>query len=138
MKEVKIGGDCAPEPKWYKLHMGDKEPSGGEILLSFNLFEKGQVPELKFNIVPNSYEVEVEISVLGLRDLKPSVGWLPVNKPFLKLDLNSVNRAGEDVSELKTQPNESGANPNINTVLSFHCMMPYHYIYCPAISVSYI
>lgn len=40
-------------------------------------------------------DVNIEINILGLRGLKPALGWLPVNKAFIKFDLNSLCMPGE-------------------------------------------
>lgn len=42
-------------------------------------------------------EVSIEINILGLRGLKPSLGWMPVNKAFIKFDLNSLALPGDGV-----------------------------------------
>ena len=81
----------------------------------------------------------IEINVLGLRDLKPAVGWMPVNKAYMKIDLNSLELPGESllIKEIKTQPLEPGPNPNINAVLSFPCKMAKHEIFCPSLTVKF-
>ncbi len=42
-------------------------------------------------------DTTVEKNVLGLRDLKPPLGWVPVNKPYVKFDLNSLQIPGEEM-----------------------------------------
>ena len=81
--------------------------------------------------------VTVEINVLGLRDLKPSVGFLPVTKPFVQFDVKSLmyNQAANLERDFSTQPLEHGANPNINAVICFDCKIPIDRLYCPAITV---
>mmetsp|Transcript_8349 Transcript_8349/g.8258 ORF Transcript_8349/g.8258 Transcript_8349/m.8258 type:complete len:976 (+) Transcript_8349:1306-4233(+) len=136
MKEIKRDTTLAPRPKWYKLDMGKPGTEEGEILMSFSLQQSGNVPY--YSLVPQSTEVTIEINILGLRDLKPAVGWMPVNKAFMKFDLKSLQLPGESlpVQELRTQPFEPGPNPNINTVLSFTCMIPTDSLYCPALNCT--
>jgi hypothetical protein len=68
--------------------MGKPGSGMGEILVSFNLFTTSALPQ--FNLVPETIETCIEINCLGLRDLKPALGWVPVNKAFLKFDMNSL------------------------------------------------
>lgn len=79
----------------------------------------------------------VEINVLGLRDLKPPVGFLPVTKPFVQFDVRSLmfNSDGNLERDFTTQPLERGSNPNINAVVCFDCKIPIDSLYCPAITV---
>jgi len=88
--------------------------------------------------VPEVTDTTVEINVLGLRDLTPAVGWVPVNKPFVKFDLNSLQVPGEEVKirNIQTMPVETGANPNINTVLRFEMKMPVDPLFCPALTAA--
>lgn len=137
MNDIKKGDtDLAPRPIWFKLDMGKPGTEEGEILMSFSLKDKVYTPMR--NLIPVSIEVTVEINILGLRDLKPAVGWMPVNKAFMKFDLKSLQLPGESlvVQELRTQPFEPGPNPNINSVLSFSCMIPKDPLYCPALNCT--
>ena len=128
----------APRPKWHKLDMGKPGTEEGEILISFTVCSAEFAPT--YTISPATKDVTFEINILGLRDLKPSLGWMPVNKAFLKFDLKSLEMPGESqiIKELKTQPFEPGPNPNINTVLSFSAKIPVDYLFCPALTVTVI
>lgn len=79
----------------------------------------------------------VEINVLGLRDLKPSLGFVPVNKSYIIFDLSSLQLPGEgkSIRNVQTQPGEPGPNPNLNAIIKFECMMPTDPMYSPALSV---
>mmetsp|Transcript_4050 Transcript_4050/g.3879 ORF Transcript_4050/g.3879 Transcript_4050/m.3879 type:complete len:713 (+) Transcript_4050:1971-4109(+) len=61
---------------------------------------------------------------------------MPVNKAYVKVNLNSIQIPGEDllIQELETQPFESGPNPNISSVLSFTCKIPIEPLYCPVLT----
>ena len=52
---------------------------------------------------PDTAKMEVEINILGLRGLQ-STGLIPVKKPFIKFNLNSL-----------VPPNEGGQIQNIKT-----------------------
>jgi hypothetical protein len=80
----------------------------------------------------------VEINVLGLRNLKPALGWVPVNKAYVIFDLSSLQLPGESlkVRNVQTQPGEPGPNPNLNAIIKFTCNMPTDPLYSPALSCS--
>lgn len=120
--------DC-PRPSWYKLSLGTDDTEEGEILMSFMIVDK-VIPNF---FMPKLKEVSVEIFALGFRDLKPALGWLPVSKPFIKIDLNAIQFPGEQslVTELTTQPNSHGPNANIGAVLSFKTKIPIDPLFCP-------
>jgi hypothetical protein len=88
LEEAAVNDPTPKRPQWYSLSMGKPGSELGEILVSFNLFETDMVPT--FDLMPEVIDTTVEINVLGLRDLKPALGWVPVNKPFVKFDLNSL------------------------------------------------
>lgn len=128
----------AQRPRWLELNMGKPGTEEGEILISFNLMEDYEKPD--YDLRPITKDFMFEINVLGLRDLKPSLGWMPVNKAYCKFDLKSLEMPGESqmITELKTQPFEAGPNPNINTVLSFTTKIPVDHLFAPALTVKFI
>jgi hypothetical protein len=79
-----------------------------------------------------------EINVLGLRDLKPAFGWLPVTKAFLEFDMSSLKVPGEatSIANIRTTPSDKGPNPTLNTVLKFNFSMPKDKLYCPSLSCA--
>jgi hypothetical protein len=137
---VRIDGNHfeAQRPRWLYLNMGRPGTEEGEILISFNLINEGIQPD--YDLRPITRDFTFEINVLGLRDLKPSLGWMPVNKAYCKFDLKSLEMPGESqmITELKTQPFEPGPNPNINTVLSFTTKIPVDHLFAPALTVNVI
>ena len=61
-------------------------------------------------------------------------------KKFISFDLNSINISGknEDFFEpIKTQPNEAGNNPNINSVIKFNDKLPKDDIFIPKLQCNY-
>jgi len=80
----------------------------------------------------------VEINVLGLRNLQPALGWVPVNKAYVIFDLSSLQLPGESlkVRNVQTQPGEPGPNPNLNAIIKFTCSMPTDPLYSPSLSCS--
>ena len=137
MSEAYSNNGTAPRPKWKQLSLGRKGTEKGEILISFSII-KPDVTALEFNIIPEFEDKNAEINILGLRDLKPAVGWLPVNKAFVKFDMNSLELPGVSlgISKIETQPFESGSDPNINTSISFKCKMPRDRIFSPMLTAT--
>ena len=118
-------------PKWHNLFLPKSNKKQGQILMSFYIFDKnigisGQELLKNIKYKPQTTLYNFEISVLGLRELKP-LGIIGVKKPFIKFDLNSLNVTGEPEDEhtpIKTVPVSGGANPTINTVIQFQTKLP--------------
>ena len=74
-----------------------------------------------------------------MRDLQ-SLGLLPVRRPCIKFDINSL-RPLEEKQELNekgalvTESKEGGSNPNITTILNFSLDLPKNLELCPSLSV---
>jgi hypothetical protein len=66
-------------------------------------------------------EYQLEINVLGLRQLE-SFGLMPIKKPFVKFRIKSLlpPEKAQAVTNVSTDPNANGPNPNINTMLTFN------------------
>jgi len=93
LDEASMNDPQPKRPHWCSLNMGKPGSELGEILISFNLYDTTNIPH--YDLMPACEETTVEINVLGLRDLKPPLGWVPVNKAFVKFDLNSLQLPGE-------------------------------------------
>lgn len=80
-------------------------------------------------------EYNVEINVLGLRNLQ-SFGLVPVKKPFIRFNLRSLlpPEKAKAITNVKTNPLDTGPNPNINTTVSFTMQFPASSLYCPKLS----
>ena len=122
------------EPKWHHLFLPKSNKQQGEILLSFYIFDSENSQLI--NNIDNTPEVSLynfEISILGLRQLKP-LGMIAVKKPYIKFDLNSLNVTGkpDDAhANIQTIPVSGGANPTINTVIKFDAKLPKNDIFMP-------
>ena len=119
------------KPKWHNLFLPKSNKKQGQILMSFYVFDKtiglsGEDLIKSINYKPPTTLYNFEISVLGLRQLKP-LGLIEVKKPFIRFDLNSLNVTGEpedDHAPIQTIPVNGGANPTINTVIQFQTKLP--------------
>jgi len=63
----------------------------------------------------------MSLKILGMRGLK-SKGILPIKKAYMKIDLNMFKNQGEKNTlkrVYKTEPKESGPNPNLSTVVTY-------------------
>ena len=119
------------KPKWHDLFLPKSNKKQGKILISFYIFdqnvkERGDELYKKISYLPKTMLYNFEISVLGLRELKP-LGLIGIKKPFIKFDLNSLNVTGkpeDDHAPVKTIPVSGGENPTINTVIQFETKLP--------------
>ena len=135
-----IVGNEVPKPTWHPIKQVwlDSEPDIGQLLVSFSILNpKEQFMRSldKVNIAPETTEYQIEIIVLGLRDLESS-GVLPVTKPFVKFNLKSLlppSNSGA-VENIETQPLSAGANPTLSTVIKFNIQLPCDPLYCPALT----
>ena len=130
------------EPKWHNLFLPKSNKQQGQILLSFYIFDQERYNRndltkeslsQKLNFTPEVSLYNCEISILGLRQLKP-LGMIEVKKPFIKFDLNSLNVTGkpEDAhANIQTVPVSGGSNPTINTVIKFDTKLPINPIFMP-------
>ena len=75
------------------------------------------------------------VLVLGLRQLE-SFGLMPIKKPFVKFRVKSLlpPEKAQAVTNVATDPNACGPNPNINTMLTFNVQLPIEELYCPSLA----
>jgi len=122
------------EPKWHNLFLPKSNKQQGQILLSFYIFDQDKVGLIQnIDYIPKVSLYNCEISILGLRQLKP-LGMIGVKKPFIKFDLNSLNVTGkpEDAhANIQTVPVSGGTNPTINTVIKFDAKLPENPVFMP-------
>ena len=124
----------AREPKWHKLFLPKSNKQQGRLLLSFYIFDdehKDLIPQI--NIKQNVKLYSFEFNILGLRQLKP-LGMIPVKKPFIKFNLNSLNVTGDPKdahADIQTIPISGGINPTINTVIKFDANLPENDTFIP-------
>lgn len=129
------------KPRWIKVTPGiEKDQPLGEILVSVQVLD----PELEYDLQklnmimrPETAKIDVEINILGLRGLQ-STGILPVKKPFVKFNLNSLVPPSEGgaLQNIVTQPSQAGKNANINSVIKFKVKLPIDPLYCPKIACA--
>ena len=114
------------KPKWEQLYLDKSNLPRGQILIAFYIFDSVHLGEINnINIEPETIEYNVTINALGLRDLKP-LTFIEIKKPFICFDLNSIDvtKRIAPLDEIKTLPNESGPNPNVNSIISFTAQLP--------------
>jgi hypothetical protein len=138
----KANGNEIPRPKWHDIRMGFDEslPASGQVLCSFAVVRDDfdfTTPSKYLNLseyIPTK-EYTMEINVLGLRQLE-SFGLMPIKKPFIKFRIKSLlpPEKAQAVTDIKTDPNAPGADPNINTTLTFSIQLPTEDLYCPSLS----
>jgi hypothetical protein len=126
--------DGVPKPKWFSVsyeNPGDLGPA--KVMAAIAMLpadHEGKPPQ---TILPKSMPCRVEITAIGLRDLKPlplfgtlgemlglgNVG-LPVNTPFLEFDL------GDNDTRAETKPSAvpTANNPNFCEQITILCGLP--------------
>lgn len=150
-------------PQWINLHLPLSNKKQGQLLVSFTLIDNYRsdlTNKIKdINIYPSTEMYSFEINILGLRSLQHK-GILPIKKPFISFDLNSIACASDpgnnvDLSTLtkeqkaielqnrkdrkkatqlqpiKTEPKQTGVNPTINTIIKFNAYLPKDRIFIP-------
>ena len=126
------------KPKWEQLYLDKSNLPRGQILISFYIFDSAHLEDIKkINIEPETIEYNFTINALGLRDLKP-LTFIEIKKPFISFDLNSIDvtKRVAPLEAIKTQPNESGANPNVNSIISFTAQLPKELDFVPQLQCN--
>lgn len=105
--------ELLPDPEWMPLLLPNGEPGQGELLVSVEIVcvesPSAMLPPPK-SIVPAMRPAWVEVTTLGLRDLKP-LGFMRVAKPYASFDLGdrslkeSSTRTAASNTPSATQPN---------------------------------
>jgi|TARA_B110000285_G_scaffold138237_1_gene154777 hypothetical protein len=153
--------DRIPVPCWYPVKWGfddahDAE-TGARVLASFAcveydydfllaaddvaLADRLMVPGPPPQPLPmpdlNIEEYQIQINVLGLRDLL-STGLLPVRKAYCKFSVKSIlpPSQAKAVADIFTTPNEGGSDPNIRTTLKVNANIPADPYYCPRMTCT--
>ena len=80
-------------------------------------------------------EYRVELNVLGLRGLV-SPGLLPVKKAYIDFLLKSMvpPMISSALNSVSTVPGPTGADPTINSVISFNVPMPLNPLFAPSMA----
>ena len=122
------------KPKWEQLYLKKSNKEQGQILLSFYIYDQEHRDDYKkLNIEPETTLYNFEINALGLRSLKP-LSFIKIKKPYISFDLNSINvssTVGESLQPVSTLPNETGPDPNINSVIKFSAKLPTEEMFMP-------
>ena len=134
--------NTVPKPDWHDIRIGFDEntPACGQVLCSFVVARDDfdfETPAKYLNLsdyVPTK-EYDMDINVLGLRQLE-SFGLMPIKKPFVKFRVKSLlpPEKAQAVTNVSTDPNACGPNPNINTMLTFNVQLPIEELYCPSLA----
>ena len=131
--ELNYRGAKPIKPKWEQLYLKKSNKAQGQILLSFYIYDEEHINDYKNLIIePETTPYNFEINALGLRSLKP-LSFIKIKKPYVSFDLNSINVSsnGENLQPVSTLPNETGPDPNINSVIKFTAKLPKDEIFIP-------
>ena len=63
---------------------------------------------------------------------------MPIKEPFIRFHVKSVlpPEKAQAVTNISTDPNANGPNPNINTTISFSVPLPVDPLFCPSLSAE--
>ena len=132
--ELNYRGGKPIKPKWEQLYLKKSNRAQGQILLSFYIYDQEHRDDYKkLMIEPDTTLYNFEINALGLRSLKP-LSFIKIKKPYISFDLNSINvssTVGESLQPVSTLPNETGPDPNINSVIKFSAKLPIDETFMP-------
>ena len=132
--ELNYRGAKPIKPRWEQLYLQKSNRAQGQILLSFYIYDEEHKNDYnKLNIEPETTPYNFEINALGLRSLKP-LSFIKIKKPYISFDLNSINVSaanGENLQPVSTLPNETGPDPNINSVIKFNAKLPTDDVFIP-------
>lgn len=147
VQDLTNGGDMKKldiplAPTWHSVRAGSDEklPECGKILCSFTLAPidakfREKAEDFKLSSLVKTRELNIDIHALGLRELE-SFGIMPIKKAFVRFRPRSLlppERAFA-VTNVETEPKESGPNPNINTLVTFQAQLPVDNLYCPRLA----
>lgn len=132
-----------PQPKWHPLKTSFQKdaPAKGYVLASFarvdcdTQFETRNPEHVQLSKHISVRDYTIDIHALGMRQLQ-SFGLIPIRKAFIKFNTKSLlppDRALA-VSNISTEPRDTGPSPNINTAISFTTELPTNSLYCPSLS----
>ena len=142
MNEDEAACNEVPKPIWHDIRVGFDEstPACGQVLCSFVVARDDfdfttPAKYLRLSDYVPTKEYDLDINVLGLRQLE-SFGLMPIKKPFIKFAVKSLlpPEKAQAVTNVSTDPNACGPNPNINTMLTFNVQLPTEELYCPALA----
>ena len=132
--EMNYKGKKPIKPKWEQLFLKKSNRAQGQILISFYIYDQEHRNDYRqLMIEPETTLYNFEINALGLRNLKP-LSFIKIKKPFISFDLNSINVSstdGENLQPVSTLPNETGSDPNINSVIKFSAKLPIDETFMP-------
>ena len=131
--------DGLPRPKWLSLTARNRESEGdqGQILVGVQLIALDRIdavlppiPTLR----PRCADYFVEVVAMGLRDLKPYMGF-PIYDPCVEFDVGDRKASG-GIKATKHSKRPSGTNPNFGERILLPIKLPLDPIYAPSLNLT--
>jgi hypothetical protein len=128
-----------PLPTWRPLSARNRDAEGpqGEVLVSAQLIaldsldvETPPIPSLR----PRTQDWFVEIVALGLRDLKPYLGF-PIYDPCVEFDVGDRRDTG-GIKATEHSKLPSGTNPNFGERILIPIKLPLNPIFAPSLNLT--
>ena len=123
-----------PRPEWVAIWFDNPSDTRGELLCSFQLIAIEELAKVPLNdITPPMRDVEVEVNVVGVRDLL-SYNNAPIGAPYIELDAGDRSTADKIRA---TRPSSTPAGPDANFLdtLVIHTRLPEDLLFCPSLNV---
>lgn len=104
---------------FFKIITKDNKRISAEVLLSINIFDNDIKESLLPSLIPKTTKYDVQLKVLGLRDLKYSTFDI-IRRPYLKINFsNSPNLKFNADDFLIINAKNGGCNPNFSSIIRF-------------------
>ena len=131
-----LGVDKAfpPRPEWVPIFFDDPSDTRGELLCSFQLIAMEEMAKVPLNdITPPMRDVEVEVNVVGVRDLL-AYNNAPIGAPFVEFDAGDRSTS-DKIRATRPSSQPSGPDANFLETLVIHTRLPEDLIFCPSLNV---
>lgn len=128
-----------PRPTWQKLWARNREAEGsqGELLIGVQLIALDRLDVMLPPVVkmqPKCTSYFVEVVALGMRDLKPFLGF-PIYDPSVEFDVGDRKASG-GMKATKHSKKPSGTNPNFGERLLLNVQLPIDPIFAPSLNLT--
>ena len=125
-------------PEWKELHGIDGKKKLGEILISFQLFEKKNLEQIipkAEDITPNLRKSYIDIHLLGIRNLIKSSNYRKkINKPYLVFDIAGQNYG--EIFQFSGSQKPTPENPNYLDRHNLNILLPEDPLYTPTLEIK--
>jgi hypothetical protein len=121
-------------PQWRSIWLENESDVRGEVLCSFQLISMDELKKAGLvSILPPMREVEVEMSIVGVREMLPYNGQ-PIQAPHIEIDCGDRSTVSK-VMRTAVSSKPSGPDANFLETLVIRTRLPEELLYCPQLNV---